>query len=50
MSTGQVTFAARDSEYEGHNIKKGEIMAFNNGKLQFAEKDVNKAAYKLAKK
>lgn len=50
VSTGQITFAARDSEYEGHNIKKGEIMAFNNGKLQFAEKDVNKAAYKLAKK
>lgn len=50
VSTGQVTFAARDSKYEGHNIKKGEIMAFNNGKLQFAEKDVNKAAYKLAKK
>lgn len=50
VSTGQVTFAARDSEYEGHNIKKGEIMAFNNGKIQFAEKDVNKAAYKLAKK
>ena len=50
VSTGQVTFAARDSEYEGLNIKKGEIMAFNNGKLQFAEKDVNKAAYKLAKK
>ena len=50
VSTGQVTFAARDSEYEGHNIKKGEIMAFNNGKIQFAEKDVNKVAYKLAKK
>ena len=50
VSTGQVTFAARDSEYEGHNIKKGEIMAFHYGKLQFAEKDVNKAAYKLAKK
>lgn len=50
VSTGQVTFAARDSEYEGHNIKKGEVMAFNNGKLQFTERDVNKAAYKLAKK
>lgn len=50
VSTGQITFAARDSEYEGHNIKKGEIMAFNNGKLQFAEKDVNKAAFKLTKK
>lgn len=50
VSTGQVTFAARDSEYEGHNIKKDEIIAFNNGKLAYSEKDINKAAYKLAKK
>lgn len=50
VSTGQVTFAARDSEYEGHNIKKDEILCFNNGKLAYSEKDINKAAYKLAKK
>lgn len=50
VSTGQVTFAARDSEYEGHHIKKGEILSFNNGKLMHAEKDINKAAYKLTKK
>ncbi len=50
VSTGQVTFAARDSEYEGHNIKKGEILAFNNGKLAYSEKEINKAAYKLTKK
>lgn len=50
VSTGQVTFAARDSEYEGHNIKKDEILCFNNGKLVYSEKDMNKAAYKLAKK
>lgn len=50
VSTGQITFAARDSEYEGHNIKKGEILAFNNSKLVFAEKDLSKAAYKLIKK
>lgn len=50
VSTGQITFAARDSDYENHNIKKGEILAFNNGKLMFNEKDINKAAFKLLKK
>ena len=50
VSTGQVTFAARDSEYEGHNIKEGEILAFDNSKLVFTEKELNKAAYKLVKK
>ncbi len=50
VSTGQVTFSARDSEYEGHSIKKGEILALDNGKLSFTEKDVSKATYKLIKK
>ncbi len=50
ISTGLVTFAARDSEFEGHSIKEGEILALDNGKLSFTEKDVNKAAYKLIKK
>lgn len=50
VATGQITFAARDSDFEGHNIKKGEILAFNNGKLIFNEKDINKAAFKLIKK
>lgn len=50
VSTGQITFAARDSEYEGHNIKEGEILAFDNSRLLFTEKDVSKAAYKLIKK
>lgn len=50
VSTGQITFAARDSDYEGHSIKAGEILALDNGKLSFTEKDINKAAYKLTKK
>ena len=50
VSTGQVTFAARDSELDGHKIRKGEVLALDNGKLAFTEKDLNKAAYKLAKK
>ena len=50
VSTGQITFAARDSDFEGHAIKEGEILALDNGKLSFVEKDVAKAAFKLAKK
>ncbi|SDA15415.1 hypothetical protein SAMN02910447_00924 [Ruminococcus sp. YE71] len=50
VSTGQVTFAARDSDFEGHSIKKGEILCMENGKLCFTEKDVTKAAYKLTKR
>lgn len=50
VSTGQITFAARDSEFEGHSIKEGEILALDNGKLSFTEKDINKATVKLVKK
>lgn len=50
VSTGQVTFAARDSLYEGKNIKKGDILALENNKLVFLERDVSKAAYKLTKR
>lgn len=50
VSTGLITFAARDSEFEGHSIKEGEILALDNGKLSFTEKDISKAALKLVKK
>lgn len=50
VSTGQITFAARDSDYDGHNIKEGEILALDNGKLSFTEKDVTKAVTKLTSK
>ena len=50
VSTGSITFAARDSELDGHAIHKDEILALDNGKLSFTEKDINKAAYKLTKK
>lgn len=38
VATGQVTFAARDSDYEGHAIKQGEILCIENGKLSFVER------------
>ena len=50
VSTGQVTFAARDSELEGHNIRKGEVLALENGKLVFTDKDLNHGAFKLIKR
>ena len=50
VSTGTVTFAARDSDYEGHTIKQGEILCLENGKLSFVDKDLAKGAYKLTKK
>ena len=50
VATGAITFAARDSDFEGHAIKKGEMLCMENGKLAFVEKDLAKAAYKLTKK
>ena len=50
VATGQVTFAARDSDFEGHTIKQGEILCMENGKLAFTERDINKGAYKLTKR
>ena len=49
VQSGQITFAARDSDYDGHNIKAGEILAMENGKLAFVEKDLEKAVYKLTR-
>lgn len=49
VSTGQVTFAARNSDYEGHAIKEGEILALDGSKLAFVDSDVTHATIKLAK-
>ena len=49
VSTGQVTYAARNSEYGLMRIKEGEIIALNNGKLTVKEKDPVRAVVKLAK-
>ena len=49
IGTGQITFAARDSDFDGHKIKKGELLALNGGKVSFTETDLTKAATKLVK-
>ena len=35
VGTGLITFAARDSDFDGHKIKSGELLALENGKLSF---------------
>ncbi|MCD7727753.1 MAG: DAK2 domain-containing protein [Ruminococcus sp.] len=50
VSTGLVTFAARDSDFDNHKIHQGDILALDEGKLTFVEDDIQKAAYKLTKK
>lgn len=50
VGSGQITYAVRDSEYDGHKIRQGEILAMDNGKIVFTEKDVTKALIKLTKR
>ncbi len=49
VKTGQITFAARDSEFGGFKIKEGEILALSDGKLVFTDRDAVSAASRLAK-
>lgn len=49
VQTGLITFAARDSDFDGHSINKGEILGLDNGKLSFVDKDLNKAIMRLTK-
>ena len=47
VKTGQVTFAARDSEFGSFKIKKDDILALDNGKLVSVGRDPVGSAYKL---
>ena len=49
VSTGSVTFAARNSEFGGQSIKEGEILALENGKVVFSDTDIHHAVVKLTK-
>lgn len=50
VSCGQITFAVRDSDFDGHKIKQGDILAMDNGKVAFTEKSLPKALLKLTKR
>ncbi len=49
VTTGSITFAARNSDFEGRNIHEGDILALDNGKLSFTDKEMQHAAMKLTK-
>jgi len=49
VNTGLVTFAARNSNYDGQSIKKNQILGIENGKVALVDEDVVKVAYKVAK-
>ena len=50
VSTGTVTFAVRDSDFEEKKIKKNDILALENGKLTYVEKDVTRALLRITKR
>ena len=47
VKSGQVTYAVRDSEIDGHKVKKGEMMGLCGKKMLALEKTPEKAALKL---
>ncbi|MBP0990299.1 MAG: DAK2 domain-containing protein [Oscillospiraceae bacterium] len=49
VSTGSITFAARDADFDGHKIKKGELIAIQNGKLEFIGRELLRSCIKLVK-
>ena len=48
VRTGQITYAARDSEFEGRNIKEGDFMSMADGKLVHTNKKFESVVKKLA--
>ncbi|MBR2042668.1 MAG: DAK2 domain-containing protein [Oscillospiraceae bacterium] len=49
VTTGQVTFAARDSEFDGHKIKEGELLAMKEGKMLYTGREMDVICSRLAK-
>ena len=48
MHTAQITYAARDSDFDGHNIRKGEYLALMDGALLGSDADLDKVLAKIA--
>ena len=49
VRTGLVTFAARDSDFDGRSIQKGELLAMENGKLLFTDVSLEKTLLRLTR-
>ena len=48
VTTAQITYAARDSEFDGFSIKEGDYLALLDGKLFGTDRDINVLLAKLA--
>ena len=48
VNTAQITYAARDSEFDGFSIKEGDYLALLDGKLFGTDRDINVLLQKLA--
>ena len=48
VHTAQVTYAARDSDYDGHDIHKGEYLALMDGALLGSNADLDKVLLAIA--
>lgn len=49
VDTGLITFAARNSDFDGRKIQRGEILGMANGKLAIVGTDIAKTTYRLAR-
>jgi dihydroxyacetone kinase-like predicted kinase len=49
VGTGLVTFAARDSVINGQNVRKGQVIGIENGKVTLSELSPVQAAYRVTK-
>ena len=50
VKSGSITWAARDSDFDGKEIKEGQILALEGGRLLFTETDISKAAVRLCRR
>ena len=50
VDTMQITYAARDSDFDGHSIKKGDYLAIRDGKLFGTGRDLKVVMKALAEK
>lgn len=48
VKSGQITYAVRDSVFDGKNIREGELLCLVENKVRLVEKTLEKAAVKLA--
>ena len=48
VTTAQITYAARDSEFDGFSIKEGDYLALLDGKLFSTDRDIDALLAKLA--